>query len=688
MSSSADDADTPDGFDPIPLEDFQDGEGLSHSDLSAAAARKIDVLCDQFEKAWTDSKEDPPELESFWTQGRDSALSESESQILLKELLIIDLNYRKSRNLPETINFDDYVTRFPGCRSLIAEAFQRAGLDSTAGFSAPASQDTSRVPVETSSEFQLMPPDNSAPHTPSGLKSTVNEVPQQLGGYGVEVELGRGGMGVVYRAHDHEMNRTVAIKVMKEDRIGSKEAMERFRREIRLLANLDHENIVRAYHTHVDEATQTRYLVMEYVEGVELGTLGGPDHRLSISDACEIIRQAALGLEHAHENGLIHRDLKPANLMLTAKGLVKVLDLGLARPQNAGSSDGGVLLTQEGQWLGTPYYMSPEQGMTPGTIDRRSDIYSLGCTLFRFLAGQCPYEGATVYAILMQHAKEPFPSVTKLRPDVPRGLERILQRMVEKSSDKRWTSAAEVARRLEPYCKGSDLPALFQAYHSGDLDSPSTRSPMGSKRGAMVVGSLAVLLIAAAVLWFSPSKTEPQPAVDLLAEIDVNRDPVKGDWQMEKGVLKSPPDSGLASIRLPQNLPAEFRLEVTARLQSENQFESLLFVHRGERTPFVLSLMPPRVTPVDNQPESPQTSEKSDAIIEEIYEVWNLDPQTFVFDVKADRLTIRRDGEMLSETTDYPPLPKEMPGVPNRPGFYLVVDDSEHEFSKILLTVP
>lgn len=687
MSRSSDHADTPDGFDHIPVEDFQDDEGLCHSDLSAAAARKIDGLCDEFEKAWTASKEDPPELEAFWTQGRDSDLSESDGRILLKELLIIDLNYRKSENLRETINFDDYVARFPGCQSLIAEAFERAGLDSTAGFSVPASQDTSRVPVETSSEFQLLPPENSDPETDARLKSTINEIPQQLGGYGVEAVLGQGGMGVVYRAHDHEMNRTVAIKVMKEDRIGSQEAMERFRREIRLLANLDHENIVRAYHTHVDEATQTRYLVMEYVEGVELETLVDPNHRLSISNACEIIRQAAMGLEHAHENGLIHRDLKPANLMLTAKGLVKVLDLGLARPQNAESADGGVLLTQEGQWLGTPYYMSPEQGTAPGTIDRRSDIYSLGCTLFRFLAGRCPFEGATVYAILMQHAKEPFPSVTKLRPDVPRGLERILQRMVEKSSDKRWPSAAEVARRLKPYCKGSDLPALFQAYHSGDLDSPPKRSAKGSKRGAIVVGLLAVLLIAAAVVWFSRPKTEPRPPVDLLAEIDINRDPVKGDWRLETGVLKSPPDSGLASIRLPKNLPAEFRLEVTARLQSEDQFESLTFVHRGEQTPFVLSLMPPRVTPVDHQPEASQ-DEKSAAIMEEIYEVWNPNPQTFVFDVKADRLTITRDGEMLSETTEYPPLSKEIPGVPNRPGFYLVVDDSEHEFSKILLTVP
>lgn len=679
---------SPNGKDPIPWEDINGEGGLSHSDLSPTAARMIDDICDQFEAAWMEPTGETPQIEDFWSQGLEQGLSKSDRQFLLKELLIIDLNYRKIDPTAETFNVDDYIVRFPGCRELIVEAFHGAGLEPSSGLSAVVGQDTSHVPAETTSDFRLVSPDDAKSGRDPRLKSTLSEMPQQLGSYEIQAELGHGGMGVVYRALDHEMNRTVAIKVMKEDRIDSEEAVKRFRREIRLLANLNHENIVRAYHTHVDEATHTRYLVMEFVEGVELETLTEQVGRLPVADACELIRQAALGLQHAHENGLIHRDMKPANLMLTARGQVKVLDLGLARPQTTSDPEVNLLLTREGQWLGTPYYMSPEQGVAAGNTDHRSDIYSLGCTLYKFLTGQTPFgqhKDATVVSILMQHANEAFPRVMEARPDVPRGLQRALLRMVEKEPHNRPNSAAEVAEQLKPYCKGHDLPALFQIYKSGQQLPFSDELPSKQSLGwwKIAAGVLIPLLIFTVVYFSWPAAVDEEPAIDVLATIDINRDAIQGDWIMENGTLKSPAGVPNAVLRLPQVLPRKFRLEITAHRKGNPH---LMFINRSQETPFALKFLPLAAVPLESEANSPSEGNGSEAIIDKTYDVIHWHDPTFVFEVQESRLTIKRDGEILVERTAYPPLPADIEGVPDRLGFYLVTDKSVFEFSKIALT--
>ena len=213
-----------------------------------------------------------------------------------------------------------------------------------------------------------------------------------LGKYKLLDLLGRGGMGAVFLAEQHPLGRKVAVKVMAEKLVHDAASVARFQREIQAAAAVDHRHVITAFDAdHVGEA---HFLVMEYVDGRDLGGLTRRGRALPIGLACEIVRQAALGLEHAHRRGMVHRDVKPGNLLLAftdeGRPLVKVLDLGLSRFAHA-SEDGS--LTQSGQIMGTPDYIAPEQARDTKSADAKSDVYSLGCTLFALLAGRVPFPG-------------------------------------------------------------------------------------------------------------------------------------------------------------------------------------------------------------------------------------------------------------------------------------------------------
>jgi serine/threonine protein kinase len=267
-----------------------------------------------------------------------------------------------------------------------------------------------------------------------------------LGPYRVERPLGSGGVGVVYLADHTSLDRKVAIKVLHPAQAREKLALERFQREARAVAALDHTNIVRVY--DVTQVGGVHFLVMEYVDGTDLQTLVERTGRLHYAQAANYIAQAAAGLRHAHEKGFVHRDIKPANLILTKDGTIKILDLGLARsvvnPNDKLTNQMG-----EDHITGTVDFISPEQAMNVH-IDARSDIYSLGATFFALLAGQPPYSGSTAQK-LTQHQLAPPPSLSKIRTDVPPELNAVVARMMAKKTSERYQTAADVIDALAPW---------------------------------------------------------------------------------------------------------------------------------------------------------------------------------------------------------------------------------------------
>ncbi len=271
--------------------------------------------------------------------------------------------------------------------------------------------------------------------------------------------LGRGGMGVVFKA-SHAMfpKRLYAIKFVRRD-ASSDGAIWRFQREIRAMDELRHPHIVYASDAGVHQGVP--FLVMEYVDGVTLQQLVKRYQRLDCAAACEMIRQAALGLNHAFEKCLVHRDLKPSNLMLARDGTVKVMDLGLARLRGA-----TVELTASGQIMGTPDYMAPEQWESPKYVDVRSDIYSLGCTLYCLLAGHPPFGEERYSALpskLKAHLTVDPTSILELRDDIPADLGTLLHRMLAKLPADRMQTPRDVSQGLLPFCADAELASLLQA---------------------------------------------------------------------------------------------------------------------------------------------------------------------------------------------------------------------------------
>jgi len=266
--------------------------------------------------------------------------------------------------------------------------------------------------------------------------------------------LGAGGMGAVYKARHKVMDRIVALKVIGQALTGNPAAVERFRREARAAAQLTHPNIVAAY--DAEQAGTTHFLVMEFVEGDSLARRvkeGGP---LPVHEACICARQAALGLQHAFEKGMVHRDVKPHNLMRTTDGWVKILDFGLARfVSETRGADG---LTQAGTVMGTPDYMAPEQGHNAHLADIRADIYSLGCTLYFLLTGQPPFPGGSVMEKLAAHLSRVPRPAHELRLEVPPALSQVIARMLAKSPEDRYQTPAEAARALVPFLRPQAVP--------------------------------------------------------------------------------------------------------------------------------------------------------------------------------------------------------------------------------------
>jgi tRNA A-37 threonylcarbamoyl transferase component Bud32 len=321
---------------------------------------------------------------------------------------------------------------------------------------------------------------------------------RMLGNYEILEEVGRGGMGTVYKARHTKLDKVVAIKMLPANRVQDPEAVERFQREMQALGRLEHANIVRAL--DAGEADGSHFLAMEYIEGVNLHELVARHGALPIADACELARQAALGLQYAHEHDRVHRDIKPSNLLLTPAGEVKILDLGLALLRTAAAS--GPEMTANGQTVGTADYIAPEQIGDSHAVDIRADIYSLGCTLYQLLTGRVPF-GSPQYEArsdkMRAHLHGQFPPVAESRRGIPAGLASILNRMVARKPDERFAAPGDVAKALAAFTSGADLAALASMepgqLHDGGPVLPAARRPGRRLRALLAVAAVLLFVL-------------------------------------------------------------------------------------------------------------------------------------------------------------------------------------------------
>lgn len=362
----------------------------------------VNRLCNLFEAKW--KRGEPAVVEDFLAD-----VPEADRSAAVGELLPLEIEYRARTNSPLPIQ--DYLQRFP--------AIDRTWLSELLA--------TTRITDESAPVDEI-------------------EIPEKLGDYRILSRIGGGGMGTVYKALHERMGRTVALKVLRREIQRDPALLKRFDREVRVAARLSHPNIVAALDAR--EQDGVHFLITEFIDGIDLDALVRRDGPLSVHDAVECILQAARGLDYAHRQGVIHRDIKPANLLRDNEGVVKVLDMGLARldtPQDSSISE----LTQTGMVMGTAAYMAPEQARDTSRADARSDIYSLGCTLYFLLNGRSMFADGSMIDTLMSHVSQPAPALLQDSRSIQSHVDGIYRRMVAKNPADRFQTAAQLVAQLE-----------------------------------------------------------------------------------------------------------------------------------------------------------------------------------------------------------------------------------------------
>lgn len=355
--------------------------------------------------------------------------------------------------------------------------------------------------------------------------------------YKILSRIGGGGMGEVYRALDLELQRDVAIKCVRPELADLEEVTRRFRNEARTLAKLSHLNIATVYRFFTNE--DRLFLVMEYIDGIQFSGKAPDGGRLTYQDAVSMIRDALHGLGYAHENGVVHRDIKPGNLMLDQRGIVKVLDFGIAH------LIGGTRMTRAGSMVGTPAYMAPEQ-ILGKQVDQRTDLYSLGIVLYELLSGQLPYQGDSEFELMRSHLEKEPPhlrDITNL--EIPLKLQETVERALHKEKEHRFQSAVEFdaaladvvesesGKRNESRSNTTVLPAPSQGM--ADLMRPvatEIKRRLRPQQIAVGAGVAALMLIG---VWaaFLPSTPDPVP-----------QSPVSTPWPNQGQVSGGPPIGG------------------------------------------------------------------------------------------------------------------------------------------------
>ncbi|MGL4551192.1 MAG: protein kinase domain-containing protein [Gemmataceae bacterium] len=386
-------------------------------------------------------------------------------------------------------------------------------------------------------------------------------VPAELTGhprYVVVRKLGAGGMGTVFQAVHRLMERDVALKVISPRLTRHPVAVQRFAQEVKAAARLAHPNIVAAH--DAEQSGGLFFLVMEYVEGVSLDRLVGKKGRLPAEQAVRFIRQAALGLQHAHEQGMVHRDVKPHNLMVTRKGLVKVLDFGLARvAEEAARPADGRPLTALGTVLGTPDYIAPEQVGDSHRVDIRADIYSLGCTLYFLLAGRPPFPDGSALDKALSHVDKPPVPLGTLRPDVPAELLAVLDRMMAKRPADRFQTPGEAAQALAAVQRPAadtvplDLPAPPPPPKKKRRKAAARRSPLWL--GAALAGVAVAAVLFGAVLFGLAKRPTPAGRLPRVLMVLPHREFWPPDYEGVRDALAGRADLVVASSELSPATP-------------------------------------------------------------------------------------------------------------------------------------
>lgn len=354
-----------------------------------------------------------------------------------------------------------------------------------------------------------------APHQPSPVTRTIVAAPQSLapgsfvgGRYEILEELGKGGMGTVYKAQDHRLRRTVALKFLPFEWTADPQAKERFVREAQAAASLDHPNICTVY--EIEEADGRMFISMAFVEGEDLRKhIGrGP---IPVEETLRLGLQAAEGLREAHARGIVHRDIKSANIMVTGKGQAKIMDFGLARIR------GSALLTREGATIGTVAYMSPEQARG-AEVDERTDIWSFGVVLYEMLSGRLPFKGENDQAVIHSILKEPPQPLTDVRPAVPEPLQQVVGRALEKEPARRYRSMDELV---------DDLRSLAEGLEPEGIRVRRRRAKLRKwRRAAVLAGAtVAVLIAAVAVISLLSGRAKAMDAIAVLPIENLTGDP-------------------------------------------------------------------------------------------------------------------------------------------------------------------